>query len=94
MLWSGNHIGHRSVIEEHVFVTSHVVISGFCRIEPYTYIGVNAAIADNVVVARDNFIAMAASVASSTDPDRVYYGSPAEARKVPAKRFCRVREEG
>src|SRR5687768_13894092 len=27
-LWSGNHIGHHSVIEDHCFVTSQVVISG------------------------------------------------------------------
>ena len=26
VLWSGNHIGHHSVIEDHVFVTSHCVI--------------------------------------------------------------------
>src|SRR6056297_833050 len=27
-LWSGNHVGHHSVIEDHCFITSHVVISG------------------------------------------------------------------
>ena len=28
VLWSGNHIGHDSVIEDHCFIASHVVISG------------------------------------------------------------------
>ena len=27
-LWSGNHIGHDSTIEDHCFISSHVVVSG------------------------------------------------------------------
>ena len=93
ILWSGNHIGHRSTIDDHVFVTSHVVISGFCKIGAYSYVGVNAAIGNNTDIAEDCYIAMSASVASSTVPDTIYQGSPAEARKISAKRFCRVRGE-
>ena len=33
VLWSGNHIGHHSTIEDNVFITSHVVISGMCNIK-------------------------------------------------------------
>jgi sugar O-acyltransferase (sialic acid O-acetyltransferase NeuD family) len=93
ILWSGNHIGHRSVIEDHVFVTSHVVISGFCRIGEYSYLGVNAAVGNNVDIARDNYVAMSASIASSTQPDLIYQGNPAEPRRVAATRFCRVKDE-
>jgi acyl-[acyl carrier protein]--UDP-N-acetylglucosamine O-acyltransferase len=28
VMWSGNHIGHHGKIEDHVFFTSHVVLSG------------------------------------------------------------------
>jgi sugar O-acyltransferase (sialic acid O-acetyltransferase NeuD family) len=93
ILWSGNHIGHRSVIEDHVFVTSHVVISGFCRIGTYSYLGVNSAIGTNVDIARDNYVGMSASIASSTQPNLIYQGNPAEPRKVAATRFCRVKDE-
>ncbi len=27
-LWSGNHIGHHSIINDHCFIASHVVVSG------------------------------------------------------------------
>ena len=91
-LWSGNHVGHRSVIEDHVFVSSHVVISGFCTIGTRSFVGVNATIGHGVSIAADNYIAMSASLASSTEPDGVYQGSPAERRTVPARRFCKVRE--
>lgn len=91
-LWSGNHIGHRSVIEDHVFVTSHVVVSGLCTIGACSFLGVNAAVANNVHVAADNYVAMSASIASSTEPDGIYRGNPAERHTVSARRFCKVRE--
>ncbi|MDB5438243.1 MAG: sugar O-acyltransferase [Caulobacteraceae bacterium] len=91
-LWSGNHIGHRSVIEDDVFMASHVVVSGFCRIGARSFVGVNASLAHHVEVAEDNFIAMGAAVTASTEPDSIYQGLPAERRNISAKRFCRVRE--
>ena len=33
ILWSGNHIGHHSKIDNHVFFTSHVVLSGHCHVK-------------------------------------------------------------
>lgn len=90
-LWSGNHIGHRSVIEDYVFVASHVVVSGYCRIGAYSFVGVNAALAHQVSIAPDNFIAMGAAVTQSTEPDAVYQGVPAVARGVAATRLCKVK---
>ena len=91
-LWSGNHIGHRSMIEDHVFMTSHVVVSGFCTIGARAFLGVNATLANGVIVAADNFIAMAACIGASTEADGIYKGNPAERHKLSAKRFCKVRE--
>lgn len=94
ILWSGNHIGHRSRIADHVYITSHVVISGFCTVGEYSYIGVNASVANGIAIARDNFLAMGSVVSQSTEPDRIYQGNPAEARKIPATRFYRVKNPG
>jgi sugar O-acyltransferase (sialic acid O-acetyltransferase NeuD family) len=91
-LWSGNHIGHRSVIEEDVFISSHVVVSGFCRVGARSFLGVNSALAHQVSVAADNYVGMGAVIAASTEPDSIYQGAPAERRTVSAKRFCRVRD--
>jgi sugar O-acyltransferase (sialic acid O-acetyltransferase NeuD family) len=32
IMWSGNHIGHHSIIGDHCFITSHVVVSGNVQI--------------------------------------------------------------
>lgn len=85
VLWSGNHIGHHSVIKDHVLFTSHVVLSGHCVVEPYSFLGVNATVRDGVRIAEGSLIAMAASVTRDTEPWGVYKGSPAKKGEVLSK---------
>ena len=49
-LWSGNHIGHHSLIKDHTFISSHVVISGGVEIGEQCFIGVNATLRDHIKV--------------------------------------------
>ena len=77
VLWSGNHIGHHSVIHDHVLFTSHVVLSGHCVVEPYCFLGVNATIRDGLRLAQGSLIGMGACVTRDTEPWGVYKGSPA-----------------
>lgn len=91
VMWSGNHLGHQSVIHNNCFITSHCVISGFCEIGENTFIGVNTCIADNVKIARDNFLALGSVINKNTEEDKVYRGNPAEASKISAKKFCKVK---
>ncbi len=77
VLWSGNHIGHHSVIRDHVMFTSHVVLSGHCTVEPYSFFGVNATIRDGVTIAEGTFVAMASAVMKNTEAWGVYKGNPA-----------------
>jgi sugar O-acyltransferase (sialic acid O-acetyltransferase NeuD family) len=55
-LWSGNHIGHHSIIGDHSFITSHVVVSGNCKIESNCFIGVNATIFDGVTIGQNSIV--------------------------------------
>lgn len=89
ILWSGNHIGHRSQIGDHSWITSHDVISGFCKIGESCFIGVNATIGDNVDIADDCILAAGAiTVKSLLNKGRVYIGQPAkEGRKTSYEQF-------
>jgi len=78
ILWSGNHIGHHSVIKDHVMFTSHVVLSGHCTVESYSTLGVNATIRDGLTIAEGTFVAMAASIIKNTEPWGLYLGNPAK----------------
>jgi len=77
VLWSGNHIGHHSIIKDHVMFTSQVVMSGHCIIESYSTLGVNATIRDGITIAEGTFVAMAASIIKNTEPWGMYKGNPA-----------------
>ena len=72
VLWSGNHIGHHSVIKDHVMITSHVVISGACTIEEYCFLGVNSTVRDETVIARETLIGMDVTILKDTSEFQVY----------------------
>jgi sugar O-acyltransferase (sialic acid O-acetyltransferase NeuD family) len=71
-LWSGNHIGHHSVIKDHNFVSSHVVISGHCVIESYCFLGVNSTLAHKVTIASETLLGAGAVIAKNTEDGRIY----------------------
>jgi acetyltransferase-like isoleucine patch superfamily enzyme len=80
VMWSGNHIGHHSVIKDNVFFTSHVVLSGHCTVEPYSWLGVNATIRDGLTIAEGSLVAMGACLTKNTKSWGVYMGMPAKIR--------------
>lgn len=77
-LWSGNHIGHDSVIEDHCFITSHVVISGNVRVKSYCFIGVNATLRNSIVIAEQTLIGAGSVIMKNTKPKGVYLPARAE----------------
>jgi sugar O-acyltransferase (sialic acid O-acetyltransferase NeuD family) len=83
VLWSGNHIGHHGQIKDHVFFTSHVVLSGHCVVESYSFFGVNATIRDYTTIAQGTLVGMASAIMKETEEWGVYVGNPA--KKVPGK---------
>lgn len=72
VLWSGNHIGHDVVIEDHNFITSHVVVSGFVTIKRNCFLGVNATIRDAVTIAPETLVAAGAVIMKDTVEKGVY----------------------
>jgi sugar O-acyltransferase (sialic acid O-acetyltransferase NeuD family) len=78
VMWSGNHIGHHSVIKDHVMITSHVVISGCCTIEPYCFFGVNATVRDETVIARETLVGMGVIILKDTEEFEVYKAAGTE----------------
>lgn len=92
ILWSGNHIGHRSIIHDNCFITSHVVISGFCEVGKNCFIGVNATISDNVTIADDCLISLGSVISENTEANSIYKGNPAKKHPLSAKRFFNIYE--
>lgn len=89
-LWSGNHIGHHSVIEDHCFITSHVVISGRVQVRKQCFIGVNATLRDHITVGERCVVGAGAVVLGDVDADGVYVGAATERSRVPSQRLRNI----
>lgn len=75
VLWSGNHIGHHSIIGSHCFISSHVVVSGFCTVGQSCFIGVNATFGNNLTVGDDCLIGAGALIARDVPDNTLVKGT-------------------
>ncbi len=71
-LWSGNHIGHDSIIEDHCFLASQIVVSGRVHVKPYCFIGVNATLRNAITIAPETLIGAGAIIMKDTEEKGVY----------------------
>jgi sugar O-acyltransferase (sialic acid O-acetyltransferase NeuD family) len=83
-LWSGNHIGHDAVIEDHCFLASHIVVSGYVRIRNNCFIGVNATLRNSITIAPETLIGAGAVIMKDTVEKGVYLPQRAELFKKPS----------
>ena len=90
IMWGGSFVGHESVIKDHCFVASHVVISGAVTIEPNCFIGVNATIRDEITIARECVIGAGAVIMKSTKEREVLIGPPARLLAFSSDRLPRI----
>ena len=89
-LWSGNHIGHHSVIHDHTFIASHVVVSGGVEIGEQCFIGVNATLRDHIKIGDKCVIGAGALLLADAEPEGVYIGTATERAKIPSTRLRRI----
>ena len=78
ILWSGNHIGHSSIIENNCFISSHVVISGFCHIGSNCFLGVNSTIGNHLTIGAHSWISPGAIVARNVSEKSLVKGVKSE----------------
>jgi len=71
-LWSGNHIGHHSLIEDHNFISSHVVISGHCLIKSNCFLGVNSTLAHKVTLEKGTLLGAGVIMSKNSEENCVY----------------------
>jgi sugar O-acyltransferase (sialic acid O-acetyltransferase NeuD family) len=89
-LWSGNHIGHHSVVKDHTFIASHVVVSGGVEVGEQCFIGVNATLRDHIKVGERCVIGAGALLLADAEPEGVYVGTATVRSKVPSTRLGKL----
>lgn len=86
-MWSGNHIGHHSVIGSHTFISSHVVVAGGVTIGEQCFLGVNATLRDHLTIGDRCVIGAGALLLVDAAAEGVYLGPATERSKVPSTRL-------
>ena len=71
VLWSANHVGDLSSIEDHAWISSHVVLSGEVTIGAHAFLGVNATVSNRVKVGARSYVGANALIAKDTPEDSV-----------------------
>jgi len=84
-LWSGNHIGHHSTIEDHCFLASQIVVSGRVHIGSYCFLGVNVTLRDAITIAPHTLLGAGAIIMKDTVEHGVYL--PSRTELFPKKSF-------
>jgi sugar O-acyltransferase (sialic acid O-acetyltransferase NeuD family) len=89
-LWSGNHIGHHSIIEDDVFIASHVVVSGGVRIGQGSFVGVNVTLRDHLTIGRKCVLGAGALVLEDQPEFSVIAPRGSDRSPVPSTRLRRI----
>jgi sugar O-acyltransferase (sialic acid O-acetyltransferase NeuD family) len=91
VMWSANHVGDLSVIEDHVWLSSHVVLSGEVTVGAYSFLGVNATVSNHVRVGPRCYIGANTLIAQDTAPDSVYVTAGSKKlEQIDSQRFLQV----
>lgn len=94
VMWSGNHVGDLSIIEDNVFISSQVVLSGEVLIGANSFIGVNVTLSNHVRVAPRTYIGANTLITKNTEPGSVYVTQGATALEgIDSVRFLQVIRE-
>lgn len=92
-MWYKSNIGHSAVVEDNCFFAS-AGIAGFTHVGENCFLGGGTVVADEVKIARDNFIGMGSVITKSTKENSIYKGNPAvRVKDFTASFFCGVGEE-
>lgn len=89
-MWSGNHIGHHSVIDDHCFLASHIVVSGHCHIKEACFVGVNATFRDHITIGEKCVIGAGTIILGDAESSGVYISTPTERSRLPSNKLRKI----
>ena len=87
IIWSGNHIGHHSIVEDNVYISSQVVISGRVKVCKNSFIGVNSTFRDNIKVGSFSIFGAGSLITKDTDDYSIYKSNSSLKSKIPSNKI-------
>jgi sugar O-acyltransferase (sialic acid O-acetyltransferase NeuD family) len=76
IIWSGSHVGHGSIIDDHCFIASRTAISGAVTVGDRCFLGTNCTIRDGVRLAPMTLVGAGVIVTSDTEEAQILASPP------------------
>jgi len=93
MIWSGNHLGHKSHIGDHTYISSHVCISGYTIVGRNCFFGVNSTTKDQVKIGDSVFVAMGAMVTKDISSGAIVVGAQGDVFEAESKIAKKIKKK-
>jgi acetyltransferase-like isoleucine patch superfamily enzyme len=72
VMWSSNHVGDMSAVEDHAWLASHVTIAANVTIGRRAFIGIGATVSNGVTIGAETLVGANLMVAHDTEPKSVH----------------------
>ncbi|MGB3338256.1 MAG: acetyltransferase [Devosia sp.] len=90
VMWSSNHVGDRSRIGDHAWVSSQVCVAGDVDVGPGCFLGINSTISNKLTLGAGTFVGANALIATDTADNSVHTSPVAVNHGLDSKLFMRV----
>jgi len=89
LFMAGVHVGHDSIVEDHVIIANNVLIGGHVKLERCAVIGGGAAIHHFATVGRNAMVGGLTRVVADVPPFMIFEGNPGSVRSINVKSLQR-----
>jgi sugar O-acyltransferase (sialic acid O-acetyltransferase NeuD family) len=90
VMWSSNHIGDLSVVDDHTWLASHCTIAANVTIGARSFIGVGATIGNNITLGERTFVGANGLITTDTAPGSVHATPEADGIDLDSTAFVRI----
>jgi acetyltransferase-like isoleucine patch superfamily enzyme len=90
VMWSSNHIGDFTRVDDHAWVSSHVTVAANVHIGERAFIGIGATLSNGSHIGREGFVGARVMVAGTVEDGAVHLHGQSEPLAVTSSRFMRM----
>jgi sugar O-acyltransferase (sialic acid O-acetyltransferase NeuD family) len=94
VMWSSNHVGDMTVIEDHAWISSHVTIAANVTVGQGSFVGIGATISNHVTLGKRTFVGANALITADTAENSVHVCGESRAIDVDSATFMKVLRAG
>jgi UDP-3-O-[3-hydroxymyristoyl] glucosamine N-acyltransferase len=90
VMWSSNHIGDKTRIDDHGWISSHATVAADVKIGERAFLGIGATVSGRVTIGRESFLGANVLVSSDVPERAVRIAGHGDVDAMSSSTFMRV----